>query len=103
MTKEKKPNFCDLCARAIESEMQYFFRVEQKHPWGSKLITQGANMDCCHECFLGICKKAVGTEHQYKPNWKYLQKNPAYTKENSEPWTIPRKTEDTKQEVIAAI
>ena len=97
MTRQKKPDLCDLCGKEIASETQYMFRVSEKHPWGSALVTEGANMDVCHPCFLEICKQG------YKPKWKYLQKNPAWIKGGKEPWTVERDMQPKpEQEKIAA-
>ena len=106
MTREKKPDFCDLCGNEIQSEQVFKLKIEEKFPYGSPNIVEGDAMDMCHPCLLGICKKAVGTPHQYKPNWKYYTRNPAWYK--GAPKTIPYKIErkmepDTKQEVIAAV
>ena len=97
MTRQKKPDLCDICGKEITSETQYVFKVSQKHPWGSALITEAQSIDCCHPCFTDICKQG------YKPNWKYLQKNPAWVKGGTAPWTVERNMEPTpQQEVLPA-
>ena len=103
MTREKKPDFCDICGMVIESENIYRFKVEQKYPYGSPNITEGNSMDCCHPCFLGICKRSIGTPHEYKPNWKYYTRNPAWSKGSKEEYKIARDMEPKpEQEKITA-
>ncbi len=74
--KQKLPDICDLCAKDIDSEMQYVFDVTQgKSNWfnsaGIKIVAKGV-IDCCHACFLNICKNG------YKPKWVKEQKNPQW-------------------------
>ena len=88
----------------IESESIYKFKVEQKYPYGSPNITEGNPMDCCHPCFIAICKRSIATPHEYKPNWKFYTKNPAWVKGGKEPWKLERNMDpEPKQETIAAV
>ncbi len=99
MTREKKPDFCDICGNVIESESVYKFKVEQKYPYGSDKITEGQPMDCCHPCFIGICKRAIATPHEYKPNWKYYTRNPAWSKGSKEPYKFERVLEQPQKKI----
>ena len=83
MTKPKPQITCDLHGGIIDSEKRYIFEVyDDKGSW-SKIQTRAGNIDCCHKCFIDICKQG------YEPSWKSTLKNPRYTKTNEEPYRIP--------------
>ncbi len=100
MTKAKKdPDTCDICGLKIDSEKQYLFEVYDGNPWSKKQV-KGANMDCCHKCFLDICKQG------YEPKWATTIKNPLYVKGGSQPYRIPMPETDVhigqdEQKVLA--
>ncbi len=84
MTKPPKdPDTCDICGKSIDSEKQYLFEVYDGTPW-SKTQVKGANMDCCHKCFMQICQQG------YKPKWITTIKNPLYVKGGTQPYRIPK-------------
>ena len=76
--KQKLPDICDICAKDIDTEMQYTFEVYQgKSAWFNAQgirIKAKQRIDCCHPCWLTICKNG------YKPNFIKEQKNPNYVK-----------------------
>ena len=81
MTKPKPKVTCDIHGGVIDSEKSYTFEVYEGSPW-SKTQIKGQNIDCCHKCFLDICKQG------YVPQWKTTVKNPKYTKTNDEPYRV---------------
>ena len=90
MTKPKIPITCDIHGGEIQSEKRYIFEVyDEKGSW-AKVQSRAGNIDCCHKCFLDICKQG------YKPEWKTTLKNPKYTKANDEPYRIPMPETDIR-------
>ncbi len=95
MTRAKIPTGCDICGLEIKSEKNYTFEVYDGSPW-AKTQVKGENMDCCHKCFLDICKQEHFNGAKYIPEWKTAIKNPKYVKGGTEPYRIP-KVETTTQ------
>ena len=71
MTKPTIPYTCDLHGGEITTEKQYCFEVyEGKSSFSKGEQTKGKNIDCCHKCFMDICKQG------YVPNWQTTIINP---------------------------
>ena len=104
MTKPKQNYGCDLCGNEITNDKKYLFEVYDGSPWGKKQ-TKGANMDCCHKCFLNICSMKHFNGLKYEPSWETTIKNPKYTKENDEPYRLPMNPEitSTQPELATAV
>jgi len=73
MTKQKLPDICNFCGKEIKSETQYISQWFQgKSTFGETRIRMKELLDCCHECFLNICKTGL------KPNFVKEQRNPQW-------------------------
>ncbi len=100
MTRAKIPDRCDICGQDIKSEKQYMFEVYEGRTSFGKERSKGTNMDCCHKCFIDICKQG------YEPNWKHSIKNPSYVKGGSQPYWLDKpdiqtQTLDVTEKVVA--
>ena len=73
MTKQKLPDICNFCGKEIKSQMQYISEWFQGRSSFSDPRTRlKEKLDCCHECFLNICKTGL------EPSWVKEQKNPQW-------------------------
>ena len=75
MTTKKVPRICDFqiakqCEGDILTEQQYKFQVSIRGGKRGEFTKASMDADCCHYCFLAICKTG------YAPKWVTMFKNP---------------------------
>ena len=68
MTTKKVPRICDFqiakqCEGDILTEQQYKFQVSIRGGKRGEFTKASMDADCCHYCFLAICKTG------YMPKW----------------------------------
>ena len=99
MTKQKLPDICNFCAKEIKSQTQYISEWFQgKSTFSDPRIRLKERLDCCHECFLNICKTGL------KPTWIKEHKNPQWvagSKKADEKYFIQVQEPDPQQTIEA--
>ena len=94
--KQRLPDVCDFCGKEIKSELQYASEWFQgKSTFGENRIRAKIKADCCHPCFVEICKTG------YKPTWIKEHRNPQYvagSKKAAEKYFVA--VEETEQQTI---
>ena len=72
MTSKITPRICDLCGKDILSEKSYRFQISERTKKGdyneATMVQCDHDADCCHPCFLEICKNG------FEAKWLQLVK-----------------------------
>ena len=102
MTRQKLPDLCNFCAKAIESAKQYTLEVfDGRSTWFNakdERTKAKAKLDMCQACFLEVCKNG------FIPSWITEIKNPNYvagSKDANKKYTL-EKPQPIVQEKITA-
>ncbi len=82
MTTKKVPRICDFqiakqCEGDILTEMQYKVQISQRGGKKGEFTKASKDADCCHYCFLAICKTG------FEPKWVVM-----YKPEGKDKWEL---------------